>query len=204
MSTYSWPLIKSKLREAVLALPNFFKNPIQGMRQLPNWEWPELVILQCAFASTMAMLKSIIDRSLVGLVNVVIAPFAAVIVIGLVAWIITYAFKFFNDRDVDLRLVYTNLVFAAIPSQITNILSKYIPGVNLCGLAATLILLHVGLTHNFYANPRKLKNGFIGLFVAAALITVLSLVKNQFRREDMRQKATPESLDILEKEFNEK
>ncbi len=202
MSTYSWPVIKAKLAEAVLALPNFFRNPVQGMRQLPAWEWPELIILQCGFALGCATLKNIVDRDIIGLfVDLVVAPVSAVVVIGTISLVFYYGFKHLHNREVGLLPLYTNMVFAAIPFQVTNILSKYVPPINLIGLAAALMLLHVGLVSNFQVQPRRLKNWFIAIFSVFLLSWVVQLVSTHYKRDSMKAKFSPEDIKILEQEM---
>lgn len=202
MSPYSWPVIKAKLREAILALPNFFRNPIQGMRQLPAWEWPELLILQCAFALGCATLKNIVDRDVIGLfVDIFVAPISAVVVIGTIALLFYYGFKHFHNREVGLLPLYTNMVFAAIPFQVTNILSKYVPPINLIGLGAALVLLHVGLVHNFQVQPGRLKRWFVAIFSIFLLTWVVSLINTHYKRDSMKAKFSPEDIKMLEQEM---
>lgn len=202
MSTYTWPVIKAKLREAVLALPNFAKNPIQGMRQLPSWDWPELIILQCTFAVACATLKNIVDRDVIGFfVDFILSPISAVAVVGVITSIFYYGFKFMHNREVGFLPLYTNMVFAAIPFQITNILSKFVPWIHLVGLGASLILLHVGLVHGFQVAPAKLKRWLIGIYTLFLLSWAAQLVNLNYKRDTMKTKFSPEDLKILEEEM---
>ncbi len=203
MSTYTWPVIKAKLREAVLALPNFFRNPIQGMRQLPSWDWPELIILQCVFAVACATLKNIVDRDMIGFfVDFVLSPIAAVSVTCALTAIFYYGFKFMHNRKVGFLPLYTNIVFAAIPFHITNIISKYVPPIHLVGLAAALILFHVGLVHNFQVERARLKKWLIGLYALFILSWAVQLMNSTYKREGMKTKFSPEDIKLLEQEMS--
>src|SRR6185312_15116339 len=101
MRNFDWPLIKAKLREAILVLPHFFKNPVQGMRTLPHWEWPETLILQALFAAACALIGSAIERDLLGMVTgVVLAPIAYMLMITIGAGFFYYIFKFSFQREI--------------------------------------------------------------------------------------------------------
>ena len=203
MSTHSWVEIKAKLREAILWLPNFFANPVQGMRQLPDWDWPTLLILPPSFALACGTIKNLIERDVLGLfTDILIAPLAAVVVTGIVAAWFFYGFKFFFHREIPFRAIYTHLVFAAIPAQVTNIATKYIPLLNFPGLVVSIYLLHIGFVHNFTLDSRRLKHLFIGLFTVFVLWWAVQFYKVSYHRDSLRIRATPESLDILEKELN--
>lgn len=203
MSTYNWVEIKAKLKEAVLTLPHFLRNPVQGMRNLPNWDWPELLILPPAFALACGLLKNLIDRDLMGFfIDIVISPLAAIVVTGIVAGWFFYGFKFVFHVEVPFRAIYTHLVFAAIPSQITNIGTKFLPPISVLGLAASIYLLYIGFTHNFALDGRKLRKMFIALFSVFFLWHALQVFNRNYRSDGIRAKALPESLDILEKELS--
>ncbi len=203
MMKHTWIEIKVKLREAVVTLPHFLRNPVQGMRQLPNWDWPELLILPPAFALICGLFKNMIERDVVGFfTDIVISPIASVVVTGIVAGWFYYGFKFFFHREVDFRLIYTHIVFAAIPAQVTNIGTKFLPPINFLGLAVSIYLLHIGFVHNFTLDARKLKKLFVGLFSVFVLWWAVQIYKTNYHRDSLRIKATPESLDILEKELS--
>jgi hypothetical protein len=201
--TYSWVEIKAKLREDILTLPHFLRNPVQGMRNLPNWDWPTLLILPPAFALACGMLKNMIDKDLIGFfIDIPLSPIASVVVTGLIAGWFYYGFKFVFHVEVPFRSIYTHVVFAAIPTQLTNIGTKYLPPVNVLGLAVSIYLLHTGFTHNYMLDNRKLKKMFIALFSIFCLWWAVQIFKANYRQDSVRFKALPESLDILEKELS--
>lgn len=203
MSSYNWSDIKLKLKEALFALPHFFKNPVQGMRELPTWDWPTLLILQMAFALVCGELKNMIERDIIGFfTDIVISPIAAVALTGIIAGWFYYGIKFIFGREVSFHSLYTHVVFAGIPAQISYIVTKHFPPVNILGLAVSIFLLHVGFVHNFQLERKKLKKLFAGLIVLFAAWWAFQFVGSTVRRDTLRQKATPESLDILEKELS--
>lgn len=203
MSMYNWVDIKAKLKEAILALPHFFKNPVQGMKQIPNWEWPETLILQGAFALACGEMKNVIERDVIGFfTDIVLSPLAAYVVTAIAAGVFYYLLRFFFQREADYRTIYLHIVFAGIPAQISYIVTKFFPPVNLLGLAVAIYLLHVGLVFRFQIDGQKLKKIFLGVFALFVIWWGFQIYTVNFRRESLRQKALPESLDILEKELS--
>lgn len=203
MSKFNWQDIKFKLKEAIFALPHFFKNPVQGMRELPHWDWPTLLILQMAFALFCGELKNMIERDIIGFfTDIVISPLAAVAVTAIISGWFYYGIKFVFGREVSFHSLYTHVVFAGIPAQISYIVTKHFPPVNILGLAVSVYLLHVGFVHNYQLDKGKLKKLFIGLMVLFTTWWAVQFVSMNVRRDSLRQKATPESLDILEKELS--
>lgn len=173
------------------------------MRTLPDWEWPEMLILQGAFAAACALIGNIIDRNILAMITgIVIAPLANLIATGIGAGFFYYSFKFFFQREIPFRQIYLTLVFATVPLLIVNIVAQIIPPIVLIGCVAMMMLLYIGFTDNFHLERARIKKLLIGLTLLYVLFWALALVRTTSRHQGMRLKATPESLDILEKELN--
>lgn len=203
MKNINWVLIRARLQEALLVLPHFFKNPIQGMKTLPAWDWPTIIILQGAFAAICAILTSAVARNLLGMfTGIIIGPITQLLLISISAGFFYYVFLFFFKRDIPYRQIYLTLVFAAIPAIIVNIVSPILPPAPILGGAASLGLLYVGFVNNFYLDRIKIRNLLGALMVIYCATWAVQLFKSSSRFERMRERATPESMDILEKELN--
>jgi len=203
MKKINWPQIRLKLREAVLVLPHFCKNPVAGMQNLPHWDWPTILILQGAFAAGCSVVTNILERDLLGVVfGLVLAPLAIYLVTAIGSAIFLYTFLFWFQRELPFQRIYLHLVFAAIPTQIVAIISGMIPPVLLIGAAASLLLLFVGFNHNFQLERPKLKKLLVGLMALYFAFWMVHILRVSSRQELRRLKATPESLDILEKELS--
>lgn len=207
MRDFNWVLfrdrLKEKLKEAILFLPNFLKNPVAGMRALPDWDWPTMIVLQSAFALACSTLANLLERDVFGLITgIVIAPIRIVILTGVAAGFFFYTFMFFFTREIEFRRIYLHLVLATIPMQIVAIAHFLLPPISLIGLIATLALLFVGFTHNFYLDPKKLKKILGAIFIAFAIFWLIQFIRTTTSHQNLKMRATPESLDILEKELN--
>src|ERR1700722_13618494 len=105
--TLSWPHVKARLKEAILVLPHFLRNPVQFMRNLPSWEWPEMLILQAIFAAACAILTSAVARNVLGVVTgIVVGPITQLLIVGISAAFFLYLFMFYFHRELPYRQTY--------------------------------------------------------------------------------------------------
>ncbi len=93
-----------------------------------------------------------------GSLRSVACSIAGLVVTGVGALFFYYTFFFFFSREIPIRQLYLNLIFAAIPVQIAAMAAPIVPPVILIGMAATLYLLFIGFTENFHVERPKLKN----------------------------------------------
>lgn len=207
MKNIDWAALKIKLREklkeAVLVLPHFLKNPVQGMKSLPDWDWLTMIVLQTAFALACSTLGNLLERDIFGLITgIVVAPLRIVVLTGVGAGFFYYTFMFFFQREIPFRSLYLHLVFATIPMQIVAMAHFLLPPISILGLMATLALLQIGFQHNFYLDKNKLRK-LLGVILAAfAIFWLVQFIGYTSRHQSLKMKATPESLDILEKELS--
>lgn len=198
-----WLQLRAKIREALLTLPHFIKNPIEGMKTLPHWEWAETLILHAGFAAICGVLKSLVERNFLGVIfSVVLAPISAILSTMIFAGLFYYIFYFFFQRQLPFLRVYMVVLFASIPVLIVNTITSFLPPISLLGVVASSILLYVGLIEEFKLPREKVKKLIGAMLLIYIIIWVVQLIDTSTRHQIFRMKATPESLDILEKELN--
>ncbi len=203
-TSFEWSRYRLGLLQAIRTLPHFLKNPIEGMRQLPDWDWPTLLTLQGAFAAGCGLLGGIVERhALTAIVSFFILPIVANAVNFILSGFFFYIFMFSFRQHIDYRRIYTHLLFASIPILLVSILSPLIPMVGLIGLGAASLLLIVGFSVNFGMPVKKVRNLIFGLFLAYAALLIVQMITWRGGKENLRIRATPESLDILEKELKD-
>ncbi|NCN42059.1 hypothetical protein GW916_12515 [bacterium] len=193
---------KEVFLQALLALPRFLKNPIQGMKDLPDWEWPILLALQAALGLATGLLGALLSRSLIHVItSIVIAPVSALVVNLVLSGFFYYTFLFLFRKESSFRLISTHMLFASIPVLILNVASPIVPFIGHLGLLASAALLYVGFKENLHLNEKKLKflvGGLVAIYVA---LVVIQMVRFQRPSKELNIRATPESLDILEQEL---
>ena len=131
----SYQQFKEILLQALLALPRFLKNPIQGMRDLPDWEWPILLALQALLGLVCGLLAAFLSGSLILIItSIVIAPLSNVAVNLILSGFFYYTFLFFFKNEVSYKLIVTHLLFASIPVLLCNVISPVIPFIGVIGV----------------------------------------------------------------------
>ena len=202
LQSHRFKTFKESFLQALLALPHFLKNPIQGMRDLPDWEWPILLALQGALALVCGVLSAILSRSILMIfTSIIISPLSAVLTSLILSGFFYYTFLFLLRREVSFKGVYTHILFASIPVLLTNIAAPVIPFIGLLGVASAAFLLYVGFTSNLYLPEKKVRYLLMGLVAFYVLAVVLQTVRFYEPEHRRHIKATPESLDILEQEL---
>ncbi len=203
MKNIDWVLIRSRLLEAVLVLPNFMRNPVQTMRQLPDWDWPTILILQGALAASCAFLSNLIEKDWTGMITgPILMPIFNYLMLTISSGFFFYTFMFLFKRDIPFRQIYIHVLFASIPSTIVSMIAGFVPPIVLIGASASLMLLYVSCVDQFGLDRDKVKKLLLTLLVIYTVFWALQVARISSRKEHLRQKATPESLDILENEMN--
>ncbi len=197
-----WDRLKLQLKEAALTLPNFFKNPVQGMRSLPDWQWSEILILQAIFVISCSTLANLLQRDLLGLITgIFISPLTALVFSTVGTAFFFYLFKFASHRDLSFRLIYMHLLFASIPLMVVTVIAHLLPPAMIIGAIASAALLYIGFVANFKLPEKHVRNVIAALLAIYTVYWLLVLINNTRSHKSMRLRATPESLDILEREL---
>ncbi|MAV91160.1 MAG: hypothetical protein CL676_07040 [Bdellovibrionaceae bacterium] len=193
---------KEVFLQALFALPRFLKNPIQGMRDLPDWDWPILIALQASLGLVTGLLGAVLTRSLVHMVtSVFIAPISALLVNAILSGFFYYTFLILFKRQISFRFIVTHMLFASIPVLVLNIAASIIPLVGHIGMLASAVLLYVGFRENLHLNELKLRILMGSLVTIYVGVFVFQMVRFHHPDKEMKIRATPESLDILEQEL---
>lgn len=203
-ASFDWQRFKSGIHQALLTFPHFLKNPIDGMRHMPDWDWPTLCTLQGGFAVASGFISEIVaHRFLEAALAFFIAPLVAIVVNFVLSGFFYYVFMFSFKKTVEFRHIYTHFLFASIPVLFMALLAPIVPFVHLVGAFAACILLIVGFSNNFGLPVKPVRNLMFLLFFFYSGWVVFEMINLKGSKEKLRLKATPQSLDILEKELKE-
>lgn len=195
----SWPKFFS---DSFHYLKAFFKNPLQAIKALPDWNWLELGVLLLCFAVGSGLLAGAVAKSftqiLAGIFLLPISTFAFCTVT--LAFIYYFSF-FLLKRDMKLRTLGTVVVLASLPSLLLHPLVNLFPPLFFIGFLLSLAIVGVGIHHHFMIEKKHIYRISGILFLVVLGIWVTNQISN-FRRKDVMESITsPESLDILEREL---
>lgn len=144
------------LLDILMTLRHFLKNPLSGMTQLPDWSWKRIILLQLLLAMASGVLAGLIPPNgyhiLFGIFFFPVISLTSVTVFSLFFY---YFFQVFEKRTVELRPLFTMVMFANIPFFIFQCMVQLLPPVALIGFAFSSLLLIVGLTENFGLSKQK-------------------------------------------------
>jgi hypothetical protein len=201
-STFPWAHWRARLREAGILLLHFARNPIDGMRTLPHWDWPFLLVCQAIAAATCGVVAGITARSLGSVfTGLLFVPITNALSTAVVSGFFYYTFSFVFHRPASFQNLYTHMVFAQLPFLLVWTVSPILPPIVLIGAAATGLLLFVGFIHNLGQDRKKMIKLLVGMYTLFVIFWISSAINHRREVEVFRDKATPESLDILEKEL---
>lgn len=179
------------------------KNPIQAIKSTPRLEWISMVSFHGLIAAICGTLAGLIGLEIIKIISGLFLFPIAVVFFGFVTTsILYYSLIFFARSIVDFRALYTLVVFSSLPYLAFHTLTSRISPIDLIGFAFSSILLIVGLVDQFQL-PRTRIIKMIGIvYLIFVLSWIIETIQSSRTKHNYQQLATPESLDVLQKEFN--
>jgi hypothetical protein len=172
------------------------------MKRLPPWPLHETLLLLAALASICGALQGILTAKMLRLIaGLLFYPIGVVISVCLFSGFFYYVFLFFFKRQLEFKRIIEIVVFASVPSVILSVLSPFLPPVQLLGLGAAVFLMIVGFNENLGLPRRPVAKLLGGLFLIYLIFWIYGSITSQKVKSSFRDKASPESIDILEKEL---
>ncbi len=192
-----------KLGHLVRYLTEFARHPVQKIKDVPDWDWPALVIFYVAAAATCGVLRGILIRHITEVFSgLIVTPIMSVFSAVLVTGLIYYTLVFFFDRDSSLRRIFSLVLLAALPTMILSIVSHWASIITIIGLFLSGLLLVVGVSGNFNIDRKKFGKIIAAIFVAYFLFWIYSSWHFRIEKEKYKNRlTTPASRQILEQEL---
>jgi hypothetical protein len=200
----NWQDIKARIREVVFFLPHFMKNPVDGIKRVPSWDWPTVVILEILIGATCGLFGGILARHVLAIFGgLIVGPIMGLIMSFVIAGIFYYSGLFVLKTELEYKKIFTVVVLAQIPAQIIGILAPLSRAVTPFAVLVTALLLTVGFVENFMLDKKRVAR-IVGSFTGIVLLfwvyaAILDITRNRIKVQDY----TPESLDQIHKELSE-
>lgn len=180
------------LRASVSTLINYIRQPVQEIRNLPDWQWPELIVTQIAITAPCGILSGIVSRSPFSIfTGAFTLPILTLIYTAAFCLFFYFTFQIFARKTVSFRQLYTLIFFANIPFYVFQIFQSVLPPMTLIGLAFTAFIMSVGFVENFKLE-KKMVLRLIGtlyflFFLVWGIAKYDSIKSEKSFREEMRE-----------------
>ena len=150
------------LREVFSTLIRFFKNPVMVMKQMPEWDWKTLIILQLIISLLSSVIASLVNLNIWQILRgLIVIPPVALATAGVTTLFFYYSFLFLIQQNLPPKDIFTLVILSNIPFFIFHAFSPFFPAVTLLGFLFTALLLIVGMVERF-GLPRPLVMKVVG------------------------------------------
>lgn len=195
---------KLHLQEMLQFLKSFCRHPVERMKRPPYWEPRKVFAFQFLLAAASGLIAGILSRSALSVLwGILVFPVLTVIANLIATIVVFYGLIFIFDRKVDGARLYHILVLANIPFAILRIFSTFFPPLDILGFFVTGLLLIVGLVENFRIPRKPLLRWIGGVTILILCIWLFYQGRNKDSTSHRSPLATPETLDLLDREFQE-
>ncbi|MFN7453330.1 MAG: YIP1 family protein [Pseudobdellovibrionaceae bacterium] len=167
--------LKHQLEVYRSQLVRFLRNPIQEIKNVPQWSWNDILLFTGLITAAVGLLAGIVEKNVFMVISF---PLLTLILTGVAALFFYYGFQIFAGKTISVRQIFLLLIFANIPFFIFQIGASLIPPLILVGFAFTALLLIVGFTENFQI-PRKVVVRFMAaLYLVIAFIWIVQMIES--------------------------
>lgn len=193
---------RAKLNDCVATLIRYLKNPVQTMRTLPDWDWIQLGAFHGAIAATCGVIAGLVTLRFAKIFSgLILFPISTSILVMIVSGFFYYTFLFVFNRELSFRRVVTVVVFANIPNLVLSIAVGYLPPLSILAVGVSSALLIVGLVEVSNVSRKSIMKLVGLLFGLYCVFWIYGVISSSQEKSSIKDMATPESLDILEKEM---
>lgn len=193
-----------KLGHLIRYLAAFARNPIESIKNVPDWDWQALVVFYIVMAAVCGALRGLLSGHITQFFSgLIVTPVMSVISATLVTGMVYYTLVFFFDREPHPRRIFTLILLAAVPAMALSIISHWVPFITLVGLFLSGLLLVVGVSENFNVDRKRFGKIVAAVYLAYFLFWIYS--SWHFRSEKEKYKSnltTPASLEVIKQELN--
>lgn len=202
LSPEAW---KNRLKDAGHLLLQFARNPVEGMRRLPDWDWPFLLTCQAIAGAAAGVCAGFVARSFTQIfTGLIFVPISNALITAVACGFFYYTFAYVFQRPASFHRIFTHLVFAQLPALAVLIISPVLPPLALLGPAAAGFLLLVGFVDNLGQDKRSTFRLLAGIYAVIVVFYIFQSVSYRREIDAYKNQATPETLDTLERELNDK
>ena len=193
---------QDQLKDIYLYLRGYLKNPVDAIKNVPNWEWPVILGFYTVAAAACGLLSGVISLKFIMIVTgLLFFPISALVCAFILSGFFYYTFSFFYHRQFDFKNIFSIVALSFLPFFALYTLSGLLSAVNLVGFAASAVLLTVGLSEYTQLDKRKIVKLIIGLYAIYLIFWMVNVITWTNENKVYKKLATPESYEQLTKEL---
>lgn len=193
---------QQEIQSVLYYLRDYLKNPVLGIKNIPNWSWQTLLITYSASAGACGLLSGIVSRKFFMMfVGLFFLPIVALVSAALIAGFFYYTFLFFFHRELEYKKLYTIVALSMLPFYALYTVAGLIPPITLLGFAVAGLLLAVGLTENTPIERKYIFRLVGGLYAIYFLFWLINMIQWENETKEYKDVMTPSSYEQLSKEL---
>lgn len=197
-------LFKADFIETIQILPDYLRHPKEVAINSPRWDWPQIFIFQVMVSMICGVLSNLLaSRFFAMFFAVVVAPLSSIFIVMIFTGFLFYTALFIWEKELDFQKLYHKVLLCSLPLIFVQIVSGVFPPINLLGLLFSGYLIYWVLLECFYLPKKPVRNLLMFLGTVCVIFWVFQWIEFQHNILEMRHKATPKSLDLLEEELNQ-
>lgn len=151
-------------------LIRYFKNPVAVMKNMPEWDWKTLIVLQVLTSLISGIIASLLNFNVWRILQaILVIPPVSLATAGVTSLFLYYSFLFLMQRNLPHKDILTLVILSNIPFFIFHTFSPFFPPITLLGFLFSALLLIVGLVERFNL-PRSLVTKVVGAIWVIYLI----------------------------------
>jgi hypothetical protein len=195
---------RQKVDDVLHFLLQYLKNPIQAVRQLPDWDWPTLHIFLGACAAVGGFLSGLVALKFTQMLGgLIVFPITVTVWSWLLTGFFYYSFFFLFQRDLNLKALFTLITLSLLPFFAIYIVAPILEPLKIIGFSVSAVLLGVGLSEMTGLDRKKIFKLIGALYLVYLLFWVYNTIN--FKKMSQREKnlAIPGSIEKLQEEMNQ-
>lgn len=137
-------------------LIEFIKNPIEGIKHVPDWSHREILRAFLVIVLSVGFLVGVTNFELWRFMSgILFLPFISLLVLIITSFFFYYSVLIFLNQTLSLKKLFILVMLANFPFFLSQPLSYFAQPILLVGFTATALLLIRGLVDNFML-PRQM------------------------------------------------
>jgi hypothetical protein len=184
-------------------LKSYLKNPVDGLRKLPDWNWEIVLLVQTATTAACGVLSGLVAKSIGQFFfGLLFFPIIAVICSTVASGFLYYTFFYFFKFEFSLRKLYTIVVLCSFPFLALHIFSALLPPISVLGFAVFSLLLIVALSEHSVVPRKQIIKLVAAIYGVYIIFWMANIVQDSMETRKYKEFTTPESMELLRKEMS--